>query len=284
MSNGIARIGGVVRNIFDMDASSVAAAKSAVERAVAEATPVKDVKSALVDFESGLGVAAFAKLGLGVLEADLDRDVRDAQTAARSGDMGRVLDEAAADNRRAAAGVEVRGPGREPYALFMRARGLDKRVSAGLVSRAEAIEMLGRDSALKDSLALALGRYQAALNAASDAVVADHAVETAARVRKEAHASVGRANMYDNQRRARVNGSDPTVLLEEFMASFPAILAKSVSEAMKAMNDAPLQRPFIEVDKAMNDAPLQRPFIEVDKDMNDAPLQRPFIEVDGEDA
>jgi hypothetical protein len=51
--------------------------------------------------------------------------------------------------------------------------------------------------------------------------------------------------MYDNQRRARINGSDPTVLLEEFMAAFPGMLASGIADAMKA---APLQRPFIEVD------------------------------------
>jgi hypothetical protein len=245
MSNGFARLGGVVRNVFDMDAAAVASAKSAVESAVASAAPVKDVKSALADFESGLGVVAFARLGLKVLAADLERDVRDAQAAAAGGDMSRILDDAAADNRRATAGVEVRGPGREPYALFMRARGLSKRVEAGLISRAEAVEILGRDSSLKESLSLALGRYQAALNAASDAVVAGHEVVEAAQARKDAHALVGRANMYDNQRRARINGSDPTVLLEEFMAAFPGMLASGIADAMKA---APLQRPFIEVD------------------------------------
>ena len=166
------------------------------------------------DFESGLGVVAFARLGLKVLAADLERDVRDAQAAAAGGDMSRILDDAAADNRRATAGVEVRGPGREPYALFMSARGLNKRVEAGLISRAEALEILGRDSSLKESLSLALGRYQAALNAASDAVVARSELKDAAITRAEAHADIGATNLYDNLRRARISGTDPTALIE----------------------------------------------------------------------
>jgi len=236
MANGLKRVSNAFRNMFDMDAGEVSRFRARVRYAADNAEPVRksELKTKITEYVD-IDINVLSDTPAGDFLVDLSNQVADAMDAADDGvDAQKLLTAARAENKRAERGLDLRGGGEYPLALWNRARRVAQRVDDGLISTSSGLELIGRRNLHEDALCDILGRFLAAYDEACEQYGELAKADREADRRAREHAVVGRINVHDNQRRARIAGRDVSVVASDEIAR---ALTKVLPELMRALEE-----------------------------------------------